>query len=200
MKLRLAFSITALLVVSLCSISCGGGAASSDELGVIETNYGRIVIEFLPQYAPRHVEHFRALAGQGFFNGTKIHRLVRDKNRPIAIQGGDPNTISGEPSTWGQGQPGQQTVPAEFSRSIKHERGIVSAARKPNDPDSATSQFFICAAAMPSWDGQYSIFGKVVEGMNVVDTIGRAPLWPNTERPMDPVVVTRFYLAKKGEY
>jgi cyclophilin family peptidyl-prolyl cis-trans isomerase len=159
------------------------------------------VIEFLPQYAPRHVAHFKELARQGFFDGTKIHRLVKDKNRPIAIQGGDPNTISGEPSTWGQGQPGQQTVPAEFSKSITHDRGIVSAARKPNDPDSATSQFFICASAMPSWDGQYSIFGRVIEGMNVVYTIGRAPLWPNTaDRPMDPVVVTRFYLAKKGQY
>lgn len=199
MKARSTLWIIALFVISLITVSCGRSSSSSDELAVIETNYGRIVIEFLPQHAPKHVEHFKELAGQGFFNGTKFHRLVKDKTRAIAIQGGDPNTISGEPSTWGQGQPGQQTIPAEFSRSIKHERGVVSAARRANDPDSATSQFFICAAPMPSWDGQYSIFGKVIEGMNIVDMIGRAPLWPNTDRPLDPVVVSRFYLAKRSE-
>ena len=123
----------------------------------------------------------------------------RSREGPVAIQGGDPNTINGDPATWGQGQPGQPTVPAEFSTDLKHERGVVSAARRGDDVDSATSQFFICTTSYPQWDGQYTIFGKVIDGMNVVDSIARAPMMPRTDRPMDPVVVNRVYVAKKSE-
>jgi peptidyl-prolyl cis-trans isomerase B (cyclophilin B) len=190
---------TALFFLVSSSLSCGKGSATDDEVAVMETNYGRVVIEFLPQYAPDHVENFKKLTRQGFYNGTKIHRIVRDKTQTIAIQGGDPNTISGDPSTWGRGQPAQQTVDAEFSTNVKHERGIVSAARRADDVNSATSQFFICVAPMPQWDGNYSIYGKVVEGINVVDTIARAPLQPNSDKPLDPVVVSRVYLTKRGD-
>ena len=193
-------TLLAVLLLSVLSVllSCGKGSATSDEVAVMETNYGRIVIEFLPQYAPDHVENFRYLASHGFYDGTKIHRIVKDKTHPIAIQGGDPNTISGDPSTWGKGQPAQRTIDAEFSTNVKHERGILSAARRADDVNSATSQFFICVAPMPQWDGNYSVYGKVIEGMNVVDTIARAPLQPNTDRPLDPVVVNRVYLEKKA--
>jgi peptidyl-prolyl cis-trans isomerase B (cyclophilin B) len=165
----------------------------------METNYGRIVIQFLPQYAPGHVKNFKELASHGFYDGTKIHRIVRDKTQTIAVQGGDPNTISGDPSTWGRGQPAQKTVEAEFSTNVKHERGIVSAARRPDDVNSAASQFFICVAPMPQWDGNYSIYGKVIEGMNVVDTIARAPVQPKSEVPLDPVVVSRVYLTRRAD-
>jgi cyclophilin family peptidyl-prolyl cis-trans isomerase len=196
------WTFAALIVISSLSVSCGeAGSTSSDDVAVIETNYGRIVIEFVPDKAPKHVANFKELASMSFYDGTKIHRIVKDKNgSPLAIQGGDPNTINGDPSTWGRGQPFQKTVPAEFSSNLRHERGIVSAARRRDDVNSATSQFFIVVSALSDWDGNYSIFGRVVEGMSVVDTIARAPVWPNSDRPLDPVVVGRVYLAKKGSH
>lgn len=198
MRRKPVFRLVAIMLFSLVAISCGSSADTNDEVAVIETGYGRIVIEFLPDDAPKHVAHFKELIREGFFDGTKFHRIVGGGTpRPGAIQGGDPNTISGDPKTWGMGQPGQETVPAEFSNTLKHERGIVSAARKGNDKDSATSQFFICTAAAPPWDRNYTIFGRVIEGIETVDTIARAPVWSQTDRPMDPVTVTRAYLQKR---
>jgi peptidyl-prolyl cis-trans isomerase B (cyclophilin B) len=185
-------------LVSALSVSCG--SEDPDEVAVLETTYGRIVIEFFVKDAPKHVANFKTLVRERSYEGTKFHRLVKIGNRDVAIQGGDPNSIIGHPDTWGQGNPNQRKVPAEFSRTLKHVRGIVSAARRGNDKDSATSQFFICTAANPTWDGEYSIFGRVIDGMSVVDTIVRAPIWPNTERPMDPVVVTSARLARRGEF
>jgi cyclophilin family peptidyl-prolyl cis-trans isomerase len=199
MKIRGTLWLLVALALTLCLTACAKKAASIDnsEVAVIDTNYGKIVIEFYPDAAPNHVANFKELARENFYDGTKFHRLVKNQNRPIAIQGGDPNTISGDPSTWGQGQPGQKTVPAEFSRTLHHVRGVVSAARKGNDVNSATSQFFICTADNPSWDGQYSIYGKVIEGMNVVDSIGNAPLFQGTDRPVDPVIINKITLIKK---
>ena len=189
--------MAAFLFVVLGSLSCGRNTARDDEVAVIETNYGRVVVELYPKFAPKHVDNFKTLAEQGFYDGTRIHRIVKDKTgHQIAVQGGDPNTISGDPSTWGRGQPAQPTVKAEFSTNLKHERGILSAARR-DDVNSATSQFFICLAPMPQFDGNYSIFGKVIEGMNVVDSIARAPVFSNTERPVDPVVVSKVYLTTR---
>jgi len=178
--------------------ACGSKAANDDEVAVLETNYGKIVIEFLPNVAPRHTKNFKELTREGFYDGTKFHRIFKDRAKVYAIQGGDPNTINGDPSIWGQGQKGQRMIRAEFS-SLKHDRGIVSAARKSDDIDSATSQFFICVAPQPSFDGQYSIFGRVIDGMNVVDSIARAPLEPKSERPVDPVVVNRAYLVRRAD-
>lgn len=198
MKIRTALFFIALLVVSPALLSCGNTEdLNADEVAVMETNYGTIVIEFYPKDAPRHVLRFKELAREGFYNGQKVFRVVKNKSAPVAIQAGDPNTISGDPSSWGYGQPGQETVSAEFSTTLKHVRGIVSAARKADDPDSATSQFFICASSYPQWDGQYSIFGHVIKGMNVVDAIARAPLVRNSDRPLDPVVIERVYIARR---
>ncbi|HVG21530.1 MAG TPA: peptidylprolyl isomerase [Blastocatellia bacterium] len=201
MKIRVALCLLAAVALSLGSTSCGNKAASVDnsEVAVIDTNYGKIVIEFFPDAAPKHVENFKELVRENFYEGTKFHRLVKNQGAPIAIQGGDPNTISGDPSTWGHGQPAQKTVPAEFSRTLTHERGTVSAARRGEDVNSATSQFFICTAPNPSWNGNYSIFGKVIEGMNVVDSIARAPLFSGTDRPVDPVVVNKITLVKRQQ-
>ncbi len=191
-----------LVVLSSVAILLGASGCrkpdTDDEVTVLETNYGRIVIELLPSVAPKHVRNFKELASTGFYDGTRFHRIVKDKNLPTAIQGGDPNTINGDPSFWGQGQRGQRTVPAEIS-TLKHERGIVSAARRPDDINSATSQFFICVGAQPGFDGQYSIFGRVIDGMNVVDSIARAPTLPKSDRPVDPVVVNRAYVVKRSE-
>ena len=198
MKLRSIMS--ALVIVTLASglLSCKS-SLSDDKVAVLETSYGRIVIELLPDDVPKHVANFRDLLENGFYDGTKFHRIVRENSKLVAIQGGDPNTVSGDPSTWGQGQPGQKTVQAEFSKSLRHVRGSVSAARRQNDLDSATSQFFICVSSESQWDGKYSIFGRVIDGMNVVDTIVRAPVFPNSDRPMDPVKIDRAYLARRGD-
>lgn len=198
MKITPALFALLLTIVLLFSSSCGSRPDVDDEVAVLETNYGRIVIEFMPKVAPKHVENFKELVRDGFYDKTKFHRIVSDKGRRVAIQGGDPNTINGAPSTWGMGQRGQKTVSAEFSK-LKHERGIVSAARRPDDANSATSQFFILAGSQPTFDGQYSIFGRVIDGMNVVDSIALAPMSPKSEMPVDPVVVNRAYIAKRDE-
>jgi len=198
MKLRSVVSFLCLLVISFGLVSCKRGI-SDDKVAVLESSYGRIVIELLPDDAPKHVANFRDLIENGFYDGTRFHRVVKENAKLVAIQGGDPNTIAGDPATWGNGQPGQRTVQAEFSKTLKHVRTTVSAARKQNELDSATSQFFICASSEPEWDGKYSIFGRVIDGMNVVDTIARAPLFANSDRPLDPVVIKRAYLARRGD-
>jgi peptidyl-prolyl cis-trans isomerase B (cyclophilin B) len=195
--------ILSAIIIAFLSIGLlGCHKLDKNTVAVLETTYGKIVLEFYPDQAPKTVANFQELVKAGFYDGTKFHRIVNPGPAPIAIQGGDPNTVSGDPSTWGQGQPGQKTVPAEFSNTLKHVRGTVSMARKTNDINSATSQFFICDRAQSQWDdpkNQYTIFGHVIAGMDVVDLIAHAPVWPNTERPMDPVVVKHAYLAKKSD-
>lgn len=199
MKNKSCLFVFALSLLLLGSISCSSNKPRiDDEVAVLDTTYGRIVIEFAVNVAPKHVDNFKTLVRQGFYDHTKFFRIIKIKNKLVGVQGGDPNTINGAPATWGQGQPGQKTVPAEFSK-LKHERGIVSAFHKPNDPNSATSQFFICVAAEPSFDGQFSIFGRVIDGMSVVDTIARAPVDAQGERPTDPVVVNQIHIVKRDE-
>lgn len=135
---------------------------------------GNVVVELFPNIAMKHTRNFDSLVSKTFYDTTAFHRCIPG----FMIQGGDPNSRSGPISTWGYGQPWQPTVPAEFS-AAKHLRGILSAARSAN-PNSATSQFFICVAAYPSLNGQYSVYGQVVSGMNWVDTIALCPKMPVT--------------------
>lgn len=130
---------------------------------------GSIEVELFPEVAPKHCHNFDSLVSIQFYDGTAFHRVIPK----FMIQGGDPNSKDKPKSTWGYGDPSQQTVPAEFS-SLKHVRGILSAARA-QDINSATSQFFICVVAYPSLDGKYSIYGQVVKGMEVADTIVNSP-------------------------
>ncbi|MBI3653449.1 MAG: peptidylprolyl isomerase [Acidobacteria bacterium] len=183
----------------LGSSACGVDPGSADEVAVIDTSYGKIVVEFFPKEAPRNVANFKQLARENFYEGTKFHRLVRDKGQYIAIQGGDPNTISGDLSTWGKGQANQKTVPAEFVKTLQHFRGMVSMARRGDDINSATSQFFICTTDWHEWDGKYSIFARVIAGMNVVDSIARAPMVKNSEFPVDPVVINKVTITKRDQ-
>jgi cyclophilin family peptidyl-prolyl cis-trans isomerase len=133
---------------------------------------GVIKVKLFSDVAPKHAENFKKLASSGFFNGTGFHRAV-----PNLLQGGDPNTRGDDRSTWGLGQPGQPNVPAEFSdRPFK--RGVLGMARKGNDVNSATSQFFICLRDFPQWNGQYTVFGEVTEGMDVVEKIANLPTQP----------------------
>ena len=131
---------------------------------IIETNLGTIVFKLFPDLAPETVRNFEKLAKDGFYNGTLFHRVIPG----FMIQGGDPNTKSGNKSTWGMGGPGY-TVKAEFS-SRSHHRGIVSMARA-QDPNSAGSQFFIVTTDSTFLDRQYTAFGEVLEGMNIADKI-----------------------------
>ncbi len=193
------------LLISPALISCGSRADDKDEVAVIETLYGPIVIEFYPDSAPKNVAHFKELVRENFYDGTRFFRIATDvdKKTPLALQGGDPNTINNAPSTWGQGQPNQKTVVGEFTTKYKHERGTVSMMHGQKDPNSATSQFFICIKSAPQLDGQYSIIGHVVEGqgMNVVESImRRMPQIPaDIEADKDPRLVKRIYLIKRDE-
>ena len=147
--------------------------AASKEVAVINTSMGQMVLEFWPDVAPNHVENFKKLAKQGFYDGTAFHRVIKG----FMIQGGDPNTKDeSKRAQWGQGGPGYQ-VKAEFSNR-KHVRGVLSMARSPAGPDTAGSQFFICLATAPHLDGQYTAFGKLIKGDDVLDKIGAAPTGP----------------------
>ncbi len=150
---------------------------------IVTTKFGEMELVFFPQLAPKHVESFLNLAKKGFYNGTIFHRVIPG----FMIQGGDPNTKDpSKPKTYGMGGPGY-TLPAEFNR-IPHERGIVSAARSA-DPDSAGSQFFIMVGKAPSLDGQYTVFGEVVKGMEVADKIVRQPRDPR-DGPLERIEMT----------
>lgn len=159
-----------------------------DEVGVITTSMGTIVVKFFPDKAPKHVENFKKLANDKFYDGTQFHRVIPG----FMIQGGDPNTKGTDKSTYGTGGPGW-TVKAEFN-DVKHERGILSMARA-QDPDSAGSQFFIMVKEYPSLDHQYSAFGKVVTGMDVVDKIVNTPR-DNRDLPKTPVVMKTVRIEK----
>jgi peptidyl-prolyl cis-trans isomerase B (cyclophilin B) len=136
----------------------------SEQQAIIRTNLGDITLKFFPEVAPNHVNNFIELAKKGFYNGTTFHRVVPR----FVIQGGDPNSKTPDRSKHGMGGPGYQ-VKTEFNKK-PHRRGTLSMARSAH-PDSAGSQFFICVADIPSLDGQYTVFGEVVKGIEVVDKI-----------------------------
>jgi len=130
----------------------------------IETNFGKISFKLLPELAPETVRNFEKLAKSGFYDGILFHRVIPG----FMIQGGDPNTKTDNKGSWGMGGPGYN-IKAEFS-SRSHLRGIVSMARS-QDPNSAGSQFYIVTADSTFLDKQYTVFGEVTEGMDVVDKI-----------------------------
>ena len=148
----------------------------------LHTSAGQIDIRLFPDVAPLHVRNFIDLAQGGFYNGTKFHRVIPG----FMVQGGDPNTISGDPNTWGTGGSSNR-LKAEFN-TVSHKRGIVSMARA-QDPDSASSQFFIVVKDSPFLDRQYSVFGQVTKGMDIADKIVNAPRGAN-DRPNEPVSIT----------
>ena len=135
---------------------------------IVKTSFGNIKFNLLPDIATETVRNFSQLAKSGFYNGTLFHRIIPG----FMIQGGDPNTKNSDKSMWGQGGPGYN-LKAEFN-SRSHLRGIVSMARA-TDPDSAGSQFFIVTSDSTFLDRQYTVFGEVVEGMEVADKIVNLP-------------------------
>ena len=142
---------------------------NTNDVAVITTSEGVMVVEFYSDVAPNHVANFEKLARSGFYDGTAFHRVIPG----FMIQGGDPNTKNDSAKdTWGMGGPGY-SINAEFN-SKHHARGILSMARS-NDPNSAGSQFFICHADAGSLDGQYTVFGNLIKGFDVLDKIATTP-------------------------
>lgn len=141
----------------------------NNEVAVIKTNVGEMVVAFWPDVAPKTVENFKTLANKGFYDGTCFHRIVKG----FMIQGGDPLTKDPkEEYRWGTGDPGYK-VKAEFNAK-PHVRGVLSMARSQN-PDSAGSQFFICLADARFLDRQYTAFGQLIKGDDVLGQIGDTP-------------------------
>jgi cyclophilin family peptidyl-prolyl cis-trans isomerase len=161
---------------------------SQDQSKVAElhTSAGEIDIRFFPDVAPNHVKNFIDLAEKGYYNGTKFHRVIPG----FMIQGGDPNTVSGSPSTWGTGGSGKN-INAEFN-SVSHKRGIVSMARS-SSPNSASSQFFIVTSDSTFLDNQYTVFGQVTKGMDVADKIVNAPKGAQ-DRPNNPTSIDKIVI------
>jgi len=171
----------------LTIVGCGTKQKNKDtvmekDIAVITTKFGDIKLEFFDDIAPKHVESFKLHAQNGYYDGTTFHRVIPG----FMIQGGDPLTKSEDKSRHGTGgnaakffgigsEDSESTwdLPAEFSTTT-HVRGILSMARSQN-PDSGGSQFFICVADANFLDNQYTVFGKVVSGMEVVDAIVSAP-------------------------
>ena len=155
-------------------------------MAILTTNQGDIVLRFFPDLAPAHVQSFLTHCADGYYTGTAFHRVIPG----FMIQGGDPNSSDDDPSNDGMGGysadgPGT-TLRAEFS-SRPHKRGILSMART-SDPDSAGSQFFIVQQDSFFLDNQYTVFGQVVAGMDVVDRIVNVPR-DAADRPLEPQVI-----------
>lgn len=162
---------------------------------VIETKFGNMTLKFFPDVAPGHVKNFLELAKSGFYDGTVFHRVMAG----FMIQGGDP--LSKDPArraAYGTGGPGY-TIKAEFNKK-PHKRGILSMARM-SDPNSAGSQFFICFDMDPRQqailDGQYTVFGEVVSGMEVADKIAALPQDPRTNNPNERVEIKVKVIQEK---
>lgn len=159
----------------------GAPKGAEDMIAVVETNMGTFSFKFYPDVAPQTVKSFIDLAKKGFYDGLIFHRVIDG----FMIQGGDPKGT-------GTGGPGY-TLKAEFSDK-KHVAGTVSMARA-NDPDSAGSQFFICLAPAPHLDGQYTVFGQVIDGMDVVSAIGKVKT-DSRDRPLEDVVMKKVTIQK----
>src|SRR6266704_4061645 len=163
---------------------------ASNEVAVIKTSEGDMVVQFWNDAAPNTIENFKKLARSGFYDGTIFHRIVKG----FMIQGGDPKSKDpAKESSYGQGGPGYK-IKAEFN-DHSHERGVISMARGP-DPDSAGSQFFICLAPAPRLDGNYTTFGKLIKGEDVLEKIGDTPVNKNSmgemSKPTKRVVIEKI--------
>lgn len=210
--------LVALALVLTSAVGVGASLADEPVFARLETGAGDIMLVFYPDLAPHHVGNFVHLSKTGFYDGSKFHRIVPG----FVIQGGDPNSKDADPRNDGLGGPsmsdvltgdemklvakvnemllakgyagldGPANLKAEFTTEVKHVRGTLSMARS-QSVDSAGSQFFICVAATPQLDGKYTIFGQVVTGMDVADTIVSAP--KNTaagrDAPREPVAINK---------
>jgi cyclophilin family peptidyl-prolyl cis-trans isomerase len=176
------------------------------EVAVIEMQepgYGRIVIELYPNIAPQMVGRFKQLIKEGFYNGTTFHRIDPDLG---IIQGGDPLSKDSIPGNDGSGDSPYPNVAAEFS-DIPYERGTLGAARKGGGGgvseeqayDTANCQFFVTLKRQPAFDKRYTVFGKVIEGLNNADVIMGAPTIEGAARPADPIIIKSITLQPRKQ-
>ncbi len=188
------------LVFICCGLALGFAvpAASADEnkpmnntneVAVIKTSEGDMTVQFWNDAAPETIANFKKLARAGFYNGTTFHRIVKG----FMIQGGDPNTKdAAKEDRYGQGDAGY-TIKAEFN-DHSHDRGVISMARS-SDPNSASCQFFICLAPVHRLDHQYTTFGKLIKGEDVLEKIGDTPTVPGPDgarsKPTKRIVIER---------
>lgn len=167
-----------------------------DDVAVIETYAGRIVVGFFPEEAPKTVTNFKNLARTGFFDRTSFHRVVPG----TVIQGGDPLSRDNNPWNDGKGNSGW-FIPVEISKR-RHRPGAVSAVRVAGT-DTSSCQFFIVLKPMPAWDGQFTIFGEVLEGLELASKISRAPTHKEDQRykelPVDKQLVKSVRIVRKTE-
>ena len=163
---------------------------TGSEVAVIKTSEGDMVVQFWTDAAPNTIENFKKLAKSGFYDGTAFHRVIKG----FMIQGGDPNSKDpAKENRYGEGGPGYK-IKAEFN-DHPHERGVISMAREP-DPDSAGSQFFICLGPVPRLDHQYTTFGKLIKGDDVLGKIGDTSVTRNSmgenSKPTTRVVIEKI--------
>ncbi len=175
-----------IVLLGVLTMSC----STDKDVAVISTSFGDMVVELYPEVAPKHVESFKILAEEGYFDGTTFHRVIPR----FVIQGGDPNSKDDDRLNDGMGgragkyfdigeedDPATWTLPSEFSDSL-HLRGTLSMARSAS-PNSAGSQFFICITPLPQLDRKYTVFGKVIQGLDQVDAIVNVDT-PQKENPL----------------
>ena len=182
-----------------------------EQVAVIETaDYGKIVIELYPNVAPKMVDRFKKLISEGFYNGTAFHRINAESG---LIQGGDPLSKDNDPANDGSGDSPYANVPGEFS-DIPFERGTVGAARREASPevegnpevseaqarDTANCQFFITLQREPQFDEDYTVFGRVIDGITNAEIVMRAPVEEGTERPAEKIVVKSITLQPRSKY
>jgi cyclophilin family peptidyl-prolyl cis-trans isomerase len=188
------------------NVKTGVKPTPDPQVAVIETaDYGRIVIELYPNIAPQHVERFKKLINEHFYDGTAIHRI--DANLGI-IQGGDPLTKGSNDAMWGTGNSSYPNVPAEFS-DIPYDRGTVGAART-NDVNGANCQWYITLKRQPAFDNKYTVFGRVIDGIKNAEIIMTAPTKkqgcapsdrdPACSRPADKVVIKSVTLQARSNF
>lgn len=169
----------------------GVAPVADSEIAVVETDYGTVKIELYSNIAPKTVARFKELAKENFYNGIAFHRI-----NDTVIQAGNPDTKGDAPPVPGkpEGTSGKPNVDAEFS-DVPYTTGMVGAARLGNDVNSQNSQFFIMLRSEPQFNGSYTVFGKVIEGMNNVMTISGVPR--EGERPKDPVRIKTVTIQPK---
>lgn len=172
-------------------VKTGVAPVADSEIAVIEMEepgFGTMKMELYSNIAPKMVERFKTLAKEGFYNGTTFHRVSG-----IVVQGGDPLSKDNDPTNDGTGESDKPDVPAEFS-DVPFEPGTVGAART-SDPNSANCQFYITMQRFPSWDKNYTVFGKIIEGMNNAKMI--TGVMKDGERPLDPVRIKSITIQPK---
>jgi peptidyl-prolyl cis-trans isomerase B (cyclophilin B) len=176
-----------------------GKATGMDEVAVLETSKGKMVVEFWEKDAPKTVAHFKALAKSGFYNGTGFHRIMKG----FMIQGGDPKSKNPKAPDLGTGGSGQ-TVPDEYN-AHPHVKGVLSLASSGTGTNSGDSQFFIVHGEASFLDRKYTAFGHVIKGLDVIDKIANVPVGPNQmmngepSKPLEWVTLKSVTLMPKSQ-